>query len=160
VDGGPRLGQAKWLKTLCGRCGSEETDFNEYFCESVKDPETRRLYREVLDEELSWLLGYLRAKRGLSQKEVAERLGLSRSRVSQLETSAGLSMTLESPARYAQGLGLSLRLEFTDEEGEVLARYALSADEPVAEPVHSGWEERDLYWVSLPGKENRSFRAA
>jgi transcriptional regulator with XRE-family HTH domain len=135
---------------------SKGTDFNEYFCESVKDPETRRVYREVLDEEFSWLLGYLREKRGLSQKEVAERLGLTRSRVSQLETSAGLSMTLESLARYA----LSLRLEFADEKGEVLARYVLSADEPVAEPVHSGWEERDLHWVSLPGKENRFSWAA
>jgi transcriptional regulator with XRE-family HTH domain len=135
---------------------SKGTDFNEYFCESVKDPETRRVYREVLDEEFSWLLGYLRAKRGLSQKEVAERLGLSRSRVSQLEPSASLSMTLESLARYA----LSLRLEFADEKGEVLARYVLSADEPVAEPVHSGWEERDLHWVSLPGKENRFSWAA
>ena len=135
---------------------SKGTDFNEYFCESVKDPETRRVYREVLDEEFSWLLGYLREKRGLSQKEVAERLGLSRSRVSQLEPSASLSMTLESLARYA----LSLRLEFADEKGEVLARYVLSADEPVAEPVHSGWEERDLHRVSLPRKENRFFRAA
>jgi len=135
---------------------SKGTDFNEYICGSVKDPETRRVYREVLDEELSWLLGYLRAKRGLSQKEVAERLGLSRSRVSQLEPSASLSMTLESLARYA----LSLRLEFADEKGEVLARYVLSADEPVAEPVHSGWEERDLHRVSLPRKENRFFRAA
>jgi transcriptional regulator with XRE-family HTH domain len=134
--------------------------FSDYFRESMKDSEARRLYREVLDEELSWLLGYLRAKRGLSQKEVAERLGLSRSRVSQLETSAGLSMTLESLARYAQALGLSLRLEFTDEKGEVLARYVLSADEPVAEPVHSGWEERDPHWVSLPGKENRFSWAA
>jgi transcriptional regulator with XRE-family HTH domain len=135
---------------------SKGTDFNEYFCESVKDPETRRVYREVLDEEFSWLLGYLREKRGLSQKEVAERLGLSRSRVSQLEPSASLSMTLESLARYA----LSLRLEFADEKGEVLARYVLSADEPVAEPVHSGWEERDLHWVSLPRKENRFSWAA
>ncbi len=135
---------------------SKGTDFNEYICESVKDPETRRVYREVLDEEFSWLLGYLREKRGLSQKEVAERLGLSRSRVSQLEPSASLSMTLESLARYA----LSLRLEFADEKGEVLARYVLSADEPVAEPVHSGWEERDLHWVSLPGKENRFSWAA
>jgi transcriptional regulator with XRE-family HTH domain len=135
---------------------SKGTDFNEHFCESVKDPEARRVYREVLDEEFSWLLGYLGEKRGLSQKEVAERLGLSRSRVSQLEPSAGLSMTLESLARYA----LSLRLEFADEKGEVLARYVLSADEPVAEPVHSGWEERDLHRVSLPRKENRFSWAA
>jgi transcriptional regulator with XRE-family HTH domain len=135
---------------------SKGTDFNEHFCESVKDPEARWVYREVLDEELSWLLGYLGEKRGLSQKKVAERLGLSRGRVSQLETSAGLSMTLESLARYA----LSLRLEFADEKGEVLARYVLSADEPVAEPVHSGWEERDLHWVSLPRKENRFSWAA
>ena len=136
------------------------TDFSEYFRESMKDPEAKRLYREVLDEELSWLLGYLREKRGLSQKQVAERLGLSRSRVSQLETSASLSMTLESLARYAQALGLSLRLEFADEEGKVLARYVLSADEPVAEPVHLGWEEADLHWVSLPQKESHFSWAA
>lgn len=116
------------------------TDFSEYFRESMKDPEARRLYREVLDEELSWLLSYLREERRLSQKEVAQRLGVSRGRVSQLETSAGLSMSLESLARYAQALGLSLRLEFADERGEVLARFSLAADEPVAETTNPAWE--------------------
>jgi transcriptional regulator with XRE-family HTH domain len=106
--------------------------FSDYFRESMKDPEARRLYREVLDEELSWLLSYLREERRLSQKEVAQRLGVSRDRVSQLETSAGLSMSLESLARYAQALGLSLRLEFADERGEVLARFSLATDEPLA----------------------------
>lgn len=115
-------------------------NFSDYFRESMKDPEARRLYREVLDEELSWLLSYLREERGLSQKEVAERLGVSRGRVSQLETSAGLSMTLESLARYAQALGLSLRLEFADERGEVLARFSLAADEPVVETAKPSWE--------------------
>lgn len=115
-------------------------NFSDYFRESMKDPEARRLYREVLDEELSWLLSYLREERGLSQKEVAERLGVSRGRVSQLETSAGLSMSLESLARYAQALGLSLRLEFADERGEVLARFSLAADEPVVETAKPAWE--------------------
>jgi len=115
-------------------------NFSDYFRESMKDPEARRLYREVLDEELSWLLSYLREERGLSQKEVAQRLGVSRGRVSQLETSAGLSMSLESLARYAQALGLSLRLEFADERGEVLARFSLAADESVAETTNPSWE--------------------
>ncbi|WP_038058779.1 helix-turn-helix domain-containing protein [Thermus amyloliquefaciens] len=132
-------------------------DFRDYYQESLKDPESARLYREVLDEELSWLLSYLREHRGLSQKEVAERLGVSRSRVSQMETSAGLSMTLEGLARYAQALGLSLRLEFTDEEGEVLARFHLGADEPVAEPVTKTWEPVAEAWVALRQKGKRAW---
>ncbi|GAA6760953.1 MULTISPECIES: helix-turn-helix domain-containing protein [Thermus] len=128
-------------------------DFRDYFQESLKDPESARLYREVLDEELSWLLHYLRELRKLSQKEVAARLGVSRSRISQMETSAGLSMTLEGLARYAQALGLSLRLEFTDEEGEVLARYHVGADEPIAEPAAKGWEPVAETWATLTRRE-------
>ncbi len=134
--------------------------FSEYFRESMRDPEAKRFYREALDEELSWLLGYLRKKRGLSQREVAERLGVSRSRVSQLETSGGLSLTLEALARYAQALGLSLRLEFVGEEGEVLARYTLSAEEPLAEPTRSGWEEVDFPWPPFSRGEGRFTWAA
>jgi len=44
------------------------TDFNAYFRESMKDPEARRLYREVLDEELSWLLSYLRRRGGFPRR--------------------------------------------------------------------------------------------
>ncbi len=134
--------------------------FSDYFRESMRDPEARRLYREALDEQLSWLLGYLRKRRGLSQKEVARRLGVSRSRVSQLETASGLSLTLEGLARYAQALGLSLRLEFADEEGEVLARYTLSAEEPLAEATRPGWEEVDPHWPPFSRGEGRFTWAA
>lgn len=135
-------------------------NFSDYFRESMKDPEARRLYREVLDEELSWLLGYLREERGLSQKEVAQRLGVSRGRVSQLETSAGLSMSLESLARYAQALGLSLRLEFADERGEVLARFSLAAEEPVVETAKPAWENTGAGWQPASGKTLRVSWAA
>ncbi|WP_164835639.1 helix-turn-helix domain-containing protein [Thermus tenuipuniceus] len=132
-------------------------DFHHYFQESLKDPENARLYREVLDEELSWLLSYLRDQKGLSQKKVAERLGVSRSRVSQMETSAGLSMTLEGLARYAQALGLSLHLEFTDEEGEVLARFHVGTDEPLAIGAAKGWEPVAATWAALTQKRKQAF---
>jgi DNA-binding XRE family transcriptional regulator len=112
---------------------ASNTSFRDYFKEVMQDPEERRLYREVLEEELRNLLVYLRKRRRLTQQALAERLGVTRSRVSQMEASAGLSTSLEALARYAQALGLSLRLEFADEDGEVLARYSLSPDEPLGE---------------------------
>lgn len=132
-------------------------NFREYFKESLKDPDSARLYREVLDEELSWLLAHLRELRGLSQKEVAERLGVSRSRISQMETSAGLSMTLEGLARYVQALGLTLRLEFRDEQGEVLARFHVGADELLSEPLAGGWEPVGESWATLMRKGKPTF---
>jgi len=114
-------------------------DFRDYLKAALKDSDLRSEYRRVLDEELGETLAYLRESMGLSQGELAERLGVSRSRVSQMETAAGLSLSLETLARHAQALGLSLRLEFADERGEVLARYTLSPEEAVAEPVTTGW---------------------
>lgn len=110
---------------------SRGTDFGDYFRESMKDPEARQLYCEALDEELSWLLRYLREAAGFSRKEVADRLGVSQERVGQLETSEGLATSLETLARYAQALGFSLKLEFANERGEVLAQFFLAADEPI-----------------------------
>ncbi|WP_234507996.1 MULTISPECIES: helix-turn-helix domain-containing protein [Thermus] len=124
----------------------------------MQDPEERRLYREVLEEELRELLTYLRDHRGFTQEEVAQRLGVSRSRISQLETAAGLSLTLETLARYAQALGLSLRLEFADESGEVLARYSLSPDEPL-ETGAASWAHVSVDSLYPPPKEASSFAA-
>lgn len=128
------------------------TNFADYFRDSMQDPEERRLYREVLEEELRELLVHLREDRGLTQEKLAKRLGVSRSRVSQLETTGGLSLTLETLARYAQALGLSLRLEFADENGEVLARYSLSPDEPL-ESTAAGWTNVDISSLSLSWDE-------
>ena len=101
-------------------------DFSDYFRKSMEDPKARRLYRQVLDEELSWLLEHLRKVRGAGAEG--------------LEVPKGFSARLEDLARYAQALGLSLRLEFADERGEVLARFSLAADEPVAETTNPAWE--------------------
>ena len=106
----------------------EGTDFSEYFRNAMEDPEARELYRRVLDEEFSSLLKRLGEERGGPSDRAPEGLGVS----------------VEEVARYAQALGLSLRLEFVDERGEVLARYALSRDEPL-EPLRG----REMGDVSL-----------
>lgn len=135
-------------------------DFRQYFKESMRDENLQRLYREVLEEELAWILSYLRQERGLTQKQVAERLGVSRSRVSQMEVRASLSLSLETLARYAQALGLALRLDFVDEAGEVLARYHLAADEPLAEVANAGWEPLAVSWATQsPGGEKHTYAA-
>lgn len=80
-------------------------DFGEYFRASMEDPEARRLYREVLEEEF---------------RELLLALGLE----------GDLSLPLRELARLAQAKGLSLRLEFL-REGRVVGRYGLSPDEPL-----------------------------
>lgn len=81
------------------------TDFSEYFRESMRDPEARRIYREVLEEEF---------------RELLLALGLE----------GDLSLPLRELARLAQAKGLSLKLEFL-RGGRVVARYGLFPDEPL-----------------------------
>ncbi|PZA06052.1 MULTISPECIES: helix-turn-helix domain-containing protein [unclassified Meiothermus] len=101
------------------------TSVDEFFQDDLNTPELRQAYREVLDEELGEVLRSLRKKRGLSQKDLAERLGVQRSRVAQIENTEGLSLSLETLARFASALGYRLILTFAD-EGEAVAQYSLS----------------------------------
>lgn len=89
-------------------------DFEEYFLQSTHNPEDARMYREVLDEELDWTLRYL-----------SEHLNPGVT-----PPTGGLSLPLEAIIRYAQALGLSVRVEFV-KEGEVVARYGVGRNEPV-----------------------------
>ena len=124
------------------------TTLEEYFAESMENPELRRAYYEVTAEELGEILRYLRKQRDLSQTELAQRLGYAnRSRLSQIEGAEGLSLSLETIARYANALGYRVDLNFVDQEsGEVAARYFLEhlyvvAEEPAWQgPAPLGWQ--------------------
>jgi len=102
------------------------TTLEEFFKDDFQDPQLRQAYLEVLDEELGDILRYLREQRGLTQRELAERLKTTRSRVSQIEGTEGLSLSLETIARYATALGYRMRLAFEDEDGDVVARFTLN----------------------------------
>jgi DNA-binding XRE family transcriptional regulator len=73
----------------------------------------------MLDEARGWRLGDMRKRRGLTQEQVAERMGVSTSRISQIE--AGDLSTQDVLTRYVAALGGTLKLiaDFGDEQLKV-----------------------------------------
>ncbi|MEU8081004.1 helix-turn-helix transcriptional regulator [Catellatospora citrea] len=73
----------------------------------------------MLDEVRGWRLAEMRRRRGLTQEQVAERMGVSTARVSQIES--GDVSTREVLNRYVAALGGTLKLiaDFGDEQLKV-----------------------------------------
>jgi DNA-binding XRE family transcriptional regulator len=74
---------------------------------------------QMLDEARGWRLGDMRKRRGLTQEQVADRMGVSSARVSQIE--AGDVSTQDVLTRYIAALGGTLKLiaDFGDEQLKV-----------------------------------------
>ena len=89
----------------------------------IRDEQIERIGREefeagkeqMLAEARGWRLAEIRRRRGLTQAQVAERMGVGKSRVSQIEH--GRVSTREVLDRYVAALGgrLSLMADFGDE---------------------------------------------
>jgi DNA-binding XRE family transcriptional regulator len=89
----------------------------------IRDEQIERIGREefeagkeqMLAEARGWRLAEIRRRRGLTQAQVAERMGIGKSRVSQIER--GRVSTREVLDRYVEALGgrLSLMADFGDE---------------------------------------------
>ncbi|GAA2861577.1 XRE family transcriptional regulator [Streptosporangium fragile] len=75
--------------------------------------------RRLRDENQAWRLAEMRKRRGLTQNQVAESMGVSVGRVSQIER--GDVSTREVLDRYVAALGGTLRLiaDFGDEQLKV-----------------------------------------
>lgn len=85
----------------------------------LADPATKALYDE-LEPEFTLLSQMLRARRsaGLTQAEVAERMGTKAPAVTRLESSLGSgkhSPSLATLQKYAQAVGYKLRIELIQE---------------------------------------------
>jgi DNA-binding XRE family transcriptional regulator len=74
---------------------------------------------QMLDEARGWRLAEIRKRKGLTQDQVATRMGISVARVSQIE--GGDVSTQEVLARYIAALGGTLKLiaDFGDEQLKV-----------------------------------------
>jgi transcriptional regulator with XRE-family HTH domain len=105
--------------------------------ELMQDPEMVKAYREVANEVIGEALCAVREARGLSQREVAERMGVTRSRVSQIEGAEGTALALEVLRRYAQAVGCRLELSLKDSASGVEVARLYLAEAPVSAEADS-----------------------
>lgn len=81
------------------------------------DPESRRIYEEEAAKMELWLqLVEARRKAGLTQQELAQRLGVSQAQVARMEKRGYDAYTLTSLRRYVNALGKGFLLKVTIEE--------------------------------------------
>lgn len=105
--------------------------WNDVRQELMQDPEMVKAYREVANEAMGEALCAVREARGLSQREVAERMGVTRSRISQIEGAEGTALALEVLKRYAQAVGCRLELSLKDNASGVEVTKLYLAEAPV-----------------------------
>lgn len=73
----------------------------------------------------------MRAKSGLSQANVAERVGCSQSRISRLEHGSDADISIGELVAYVRAVGFSFEISFFDKNGTAtgLLKYGCSAGE-------------------------------
>ena len=81
-----------------------------------KDPEFRKRVEVVLSEmRIEQDLAALRAARGITQTDLAKRLGVTQPAIARLESGRIKNLTLRTLARYAGALGGQVRIEVVKE---------------------------------------------
>jgi DNA-binding XRE family transcriptional regulator len=92
----------------------EEASYLEWKEDFLSDPERRAIYEEEAAKSALWLqLVEARQAAGLTQEELAERLGVSQTQVARLEKRGYDSHSLNSLRRYVKALGEGYSLEVT-----------------------------------------------
>ena len=92
----------------------KKDDFDRWLDQQLQDPEFRTLYEKQQPErELILQLVKARAELNLSQKELAEKLGIKQSHISRLEN-GNHNPSLAFMQRLAEGLGRTLYIEFRE----------------------------------------------
>lgn len=82
--------------------------------EFLADPERRAIYEEEAAKSELWLqLVEARREAGLTQKQMAQRLGVSQAQVARIEKEGYDAYTLNTLRRYVAALGDGFALEVT-----------------------------------------------
>ena len=86
--------------------------YEDYWAKQMADPEFRAVYEAEAAKKELWLqLVEARQALGLTQADVAERIGISQSQVARLEKAGYNDYSLNSLRRYVEALGGEYRLE-------------------------------------------------
>jgi len=89
-----------------------EDSYQRWQAELAADPESQAVYDEEAAKKELWLqLVDARQESGLTQAELAKRLGVSQAQVARLEKRGYDAYTLASLRRYVQALGGDFSLE-------------------------------------------------
>ena len=89
-----------------------ERDYQEWRESLLDTPEKRALYEEVAAKSELWLqLVEARMAAGLTQQQMAQRLGISQAQISRIEKRGYDAYTLTTLRRYVKALGDKFKLE-------------------------------------------------
>ena len=93
---------------------SKRPTFETFKVEALKDPEVRAEYDALADDyQLKRRMIAMRKEAGLTQEQVAEKLGTKKSSISRLESINGEnSPRLATLEDYARVLGYAMKVEF------------------------------------------------
>ena len=104
--------------------------YEDYWDAQLADPAFRAVYAEEAAKKELWLqLVEARQAAGLTQKELAERLGVSQAQVARIEKRGYDAYTLTTLRRYVEALGADYWLE-------VRISHAPPMTEPSPVPAH------------------------
>src|SRR5947209_8469487 len=90
----------------------EQQAYQEYWASQMADPEFREIYEQEAAKKELWLqLVEARLAAGLTQSEIAQRLGVSQAQVARIEKRGYDAYTLTTLRRYVDALGGDFHLE-------------------------------------------------
>mgnify|MGYP001582913418 CR=1 FL=1 len=90
----------------------KDIDFDAYLKEELKDPKFKQYYDEYGKQlEIAYTILQLRKKEGISQAELAKKIGTKQSNVARIEAGEQ-NLTTEMLQKIATALNRSLKIEF------------------------------------------------
>jgi transcriptional regulator with XRE-family HTH domain len=99
------------------------TSVSQMVCETSDDPAFKELFEERLRaRRIVKDLMVQRAIQDLSQKDIAEKIGCTQSRISKLETTHDADLRLGDLAQYADALGLRVNIVLESKERTPVTR--------------------------------------